>query len=102
MDNDPIDRLGKFLRIQGWWSDEAEQEFKADARKQVIKELTEAEQRPKPPVRDMFTDVYDGKGRGELPPHLQRQWLELKRLMAAYPGQFPGLEKHLPSNEDDS
>lgn len=60
-------------------------------RKKVIEALAAAEQRPKPPIRDLFTDVYAGD---TLPPHLEAQWQELQELMAKYPDDFPTIKVH--------
>jgi 2-oxoisovalerate dehydrogenase E1 component alpha subunit len=81
--DNPIDRLGAYLRAKGWWSDQEEKELLSTARTNVLKELKAAEKRPKPPAADLFNDVYD-----ELPPHLVKQKEQLKKLIEMYPQDY--------------
>jgi len=55
--DNPIDRLGKYMRAKGWWSDEEEKQLYASARTQVLTELRKAEKIAKPPPSEMFNDV---------------------------------------------
>jgi len=51
---------------------------------QVIKSLQTAQEAPKAPLSDLFTDVYD-----ELPPHLVEQREELFDFVARHPDVCP-------------
>jgi len=81
--NNPISRLRKFMEKRGWWSQEQEDEIRKAARKEVLEQLKLAEQRPKPHVDELFTDVYDS-----VPKHLQEQKAELEAMMRKYPDHY--------------
>lgn len=50
----------------------------------MLSELAAAEKLPKPPVDDLFTDVYD-----ELPWNLREQREELRRILRDHPDAYP-------------
>lgn len=81
--DNPIDRLGKYLRAKNWWSDEEETHMLTHARAQVLRELRAAEKLKKPPMTDLFSDVYD-----VVPPHLQKQQDHLNRMIKKYPRDY--------------
>jgi len=56
------------------WSDEQQADYKASVVKDVLASLKQAEKEKKPPIIDLFNDVYK-----ELPPHLQEQHKELQQ-----------------------
>ena len=67
-----------------WWNNEVEEEWKRDSLQQVMQALSRADKALKPPVKDMFTDVYD-----QLPPRLQKQHQECMDHIAKYPHEYP-------------
>ncbi|OCH88461.1 branched-chain alpha-keto acid dehydrogenase E1-alpha subunit [Obba rivulosa] len=79
LDN-PLARFRMFLEARGWWSAEEEDAFKARVKGEVMQALKRAEELPKPPVEEMFNDVYAG----EEPWNIKEQKEELKRLLKKY------------------
>ncbi|KAJ3329668.1 hypothetical protein HDU76_007422 [Blyttiomyces sp. JEL0837] len=79
----PLTRFRKYLETKSWWSEEQEQEFKKTVRAEVLQAFAKAEKVKKPPVSDLFEDVYD-----VLPAHLKQQQEELKELMRKYPEHY--------------
>jgi len=83
----PVVRLRNFLERRGWWDEDKEQAAAKLERRGVLKALTSAENKPKPGVEHLFTDVYAGE---ELPWHLKEQKEELEKHMAKYPEHYSG------------
>lgn len=77
--DDPMTRFRLHLESKGWWNAEMEQQLREEARAAVLQSLEVAEGKEKPPVTELFTDVYDDK-----PPHLLRQEAELHEHIAKY------------------
>lgn len=71
---DPVERLKNHLIRRGAWSEERHAQAKAEIESEMVQLQKEAESYgtlhsgPKPPLRDMFEDVYK-----ETPLHLKRQ-----------------------------
>jgi 2-oxoisovalerate dehydrogenase E1 component alpha subunit len=86
--DNPIVRLRKYMEKNGWINEEEDVQWKKDARVAVLQAFNKAETRKKPPVSELFTDVYD-----KLPKHLQDQQKKLHELIAKYPEQYP-LDAH--------
>jgi 2-oxoisovalerate dehydrogenase E1 component alpha subunit len=80
----PIPRLRNYLLIRNWWTEIEEKNFLKEARKNVLESLKRAEQEKKPPISDLFTDVYD-----TIPQHLQQQQIELYNHLSKYPESYP-------------
>uniref|UniRef100_A0A2N9J810 3-methyl-2-oxobutanoate dehydrogenase (2-methylpropanoyl-transferring) n=1 Tax=Fagus sylvatica TaxID=28930 RepID=A0A2N9J810_FAGSY len=81
---DPVTRFGKWIESNGWWSTEAESEFRSSVRKQLLHAIQVAEKAEKPPVADIFTDVYD------LPPsNLDEQEKFLRETIKRHPQDYP-------------
>ena len=55
------------METKNRWNSEVEEEWKQDSLHQVMQALSRADKALKPPVKDMFTDVYD-----KLPSRLQK------------------------------
>ncbi|KAI8069313.1 thiamine diphosphate-binding protein [Gongronella butleri] len=91
LDN-PITRLSNYMMHQGFWTQAEDEALRKDVREHVMASFKRAENRKKPPVSEVFTDVYD-----TLPPHLQQQEAELKRLIATYPEYYAFADEHEPS-----
>lgn len=80
----PIVRLGRFLRRKGWGGLEEEQEqLRAEAKRETIEALMQAERVAKPAALHLFTDVFD-----ELTPALVRQRQQLKAHLHKYPEHY--------------
>jgi 2-oxoisovalerate dehydrogenase E1 component alpha subunit len=80
---DPVVRYRRFLEKRGWWDEERDQKMRDSIRMQVLQALEIAEKKPKPPVSELFEDVYSTK-----PPHLLKQEQELQEHMAKYPEHY--------------
>ncbi|KAG2716221.1 hypothetical protein I3760_03G113300 [Carya illinoinensis] len=81
---DPVTRFRKWIESKGWWSGEAESEFRSSVRTQLLHAIQVAEKLEKPPVADIFTDVYD------VPPsNLREQEKLLKETIKRHPQDYP-------------
>jgi hypothetical protein len=67
--SNPVMRLRKYLEAKGWWDEAQEKAAVAAEKKEVLAALTKAGQKPKPPLDDLASDVFD-----VVPKHLQ-VWL---------------------------
>ena len=72
------------MENKNWWNSEVEEEWKQDSLHQVMQALSRADKALKPPVKDMFTDVYD-----KVPSRLQKQHQECMNHVAKYPHEYP-------------
>jgi 2-oxoisovalerate dehydrogenase E1 component alpha subunit len=80
----PITRLRKYMEHRSWWDDKRENEWRDACKKQVMDALTHAEKRPKPPIDEMFQDVYD-----VMPDSLRQQRDSLMQHLDLYKDQYP-------------
>jgi 2-oxoisovalerate dehydrogenase E1 component alpha subunit len=81
--DNPISRLRKWLEKKGLWNEALESEARIEIRKRVLHELAAAQKEPKPPLRALFDDVYEG-----LTPEARAQMKELKRMLVGYPNEY--------------
>ena len=72
------------MENKGWWNQEEEEVWKREARHQVMEAFSRAEKVLKPPIKEMFTDVYD-----TMSPRLQKQYEECMDHVAKYPHEYP-------------
>ncbi|CAA6660384.1 unnamed protein product [Spirodela intermedia] len=56
---DPISRYRKWVQRNGWWSDENETELRKNVKKELMNAIQISERAEKPPLSELFTDVYD-------------------------------------------
>jgi pyruvate dehydrogenase E1 component alpha subunit len=70
---DPVDRFEKYLKDLKLLSEKQIKEIRESAEAEVKKAVKEAEGVGPPPAETIFDDVYASR-----PPHLDRQWNELK------------------------
>ncbi|CAD8176016.1 unnamed protein product [Paramecium octaurelia] len=84
--NNPINRLGLFLKKQGLrqFNDDHDNQIRKDVRNRVIAALKHGSEQQSPSIQDLFTDVYD-----EVLPHLQEQYTELREHLTKYKDQYP-------------
>lgn len=80
---DPVARVRTYMEEQGWWNEDDETTIRDQERLGVMQALTVAEERPKPNVDLLFTDVYK-----DMPESLVRQQQELRDHMAKYPDHY--------------
>ncbi|XP_024536640.1 2-oxoisovalerate dehydrogenase subunit alpha 1, mitochondrial [Selaginella moellendorffii] len=83
---DPVLRFRRWLESNAWWSVEDEKELRGAARKEVISAMNQAEKKNKPPLSELFTDVYD-----TLPRNLLEQEATLRDTVSKNP---PSLAPH--------
>jgi 2-oxoisovalerate dehydrogenase E1 component alpha subunit len=81
--DNPITRFRKWLDAKTWWSADEEMAFRTQVRKDVLKAFAKAEKERRPPVKDIFTDVFK-----EATPELLEQREELRRVLDTYPDEY--------------
>ncbi len=81
----PISRFRAYIESKQWWDDALEKETRDTERAAVLAALETAEHRPKPPMEDLFSDVYAVK-----PDHLVKQEQELKEHVQKYAAHYSG------------
>lgn len=91
LESAPIVRLRRFMEAREWWSSAKDEKLLADTEAAVLGALERAEKRLKPPVSEIFTDVYD-----KPPAHLLEQEAALQRHLQTYGDSYP-LSDHAPS-----
>ncbi|KAF0888146.1 hypothetical protein E2562_010844 [Oryza meyeriana var. granulata] len=81
---DPISRYRKWVQGNGWWCDADESELRNNVRQELLKAIQVAERMPKPPLAELFTDVYD-----EIPSNLREQERLLRDTIKKHPADYP-------------
>ncbi|KAL5555470.1 hypothetical protein UlMin_037706 [Ulmus minor] len=84
LERDPVNQFRKWIENNGWWNDEVDSEHKKGVRKQLLHAIQVAEKVEKPPVADLFTDVYD-----VLPSNLCEQEKLLRETIKGNPHDYP-------------
>lgn len=84
MARDPVSRLRRWIESNDWWSGEAESELRSNVRKEVLDAIQVAERVEKPPIAEIFTDVYDAA-----PSNLCEQEKLLRETIRRYPQDYP-------------
>eukprot|EP00928_Gymnodinium_smaydae_P061698 TRINITY_DN45728_c0_g1_i1.p1 TRINITY_DN45728_c0_g1~~TRINITY_DN45728_c0_g1_i1.p1 ORF type:complete len:795 (-),score=168.47 TRINITY_DN45728_c0_g1_i1:306-2690(-) len=79
----PIPRFKAYLTAQGVWDEEKEAKTRAEAREEILKAAKDGEAKKRPPLVDMFNDVYD-----ELPWHLQEQHQYVQNHVRKYAADY--------------
>ncbi|XP_022766325.1 2-oxoisovalerate dehydrogenase subunit alpha 1, mitochondrial-like [Durio zibethinus] len=84
IDRNPVKRFRKWVEINGWWSERDEAQLRSSIKKQLLQAIQVAEKTEKPPLTELFADVYD------LPPsNLLEQEKQLRETINKYPQDFP-------------
>uniref|UniRef100_A0A7N0TS26 3-methyl-2-oxobutanoate dehydrogenase (2-methylpropanoyl-transferring) n=2 Tax=Kalanchoe fedtschenkoi TaxID=63787 RepID=A0A7N0TS26_KALFE len=81
---DPVARFRKWIEGNNWWNNEAESELRNRIRKEILFAVQVAEKASKPPIADIFTDVYD-----VLPSSLSKQEQSLRETIKRHPKDYP-------------
>ncbi|GMI86684.1 hypothetical protein like AT5G09300 [Hibiscus trionum] len=84
MARDPVTRFRNWIETNGWWGSEAESQLRSSIRNQLLQAIQIAERAEKPPVNDLFTDVYDN-----IPSNLREQEKLLRETMNRHPEDYP-------------
>lgn len=80
----PISKLKNYMIKQGWFDEEAENEYVKSVRKQIMAQNQLSEKKKKHDWREMFLDVYD-----ELPENLKQQMKEMEEHVQKYKDEYP-------------
>ena len=67
-----------------WWDNKQEENWKRDARLQILQTVKRAEKEVKSNMKNLFTDVYD-----VMPRHLAEQYDECAAHLRKYPDEYP-------------
>ncbi|CAL9048403.1 2-oxoisovalerate dehydrogenase subunit alpha 2, mitochondrial-like [Musa acuminata AAA Group] len=81
---DPVSRFRKWVEGNGWWSEAAEVEHRSSTRKELLRAIQVAERAEKPPLSELFTDVYD-----QVPANLQEQEKSLRETIKKHRNDYP-------------
>jgi 2-oxoisovalerate dehydrogenase E1 component alpha subunit len=81
--DNPITRLRKYLEKKGLWDEDKEKDARTRLRKDVLQAFNDAEKEKKPPLRNMFEDVYE-----EMTPTTKAQMKELRDVIERYPNEY--------------
>ncbi|KAJ4700838.1 2-oxoisovalerate dehydrogenase subunit alpha 2, mitochondrial [Melia azedarach] len=84
MERNPVNRFRNWIERNGWWSEQQESELRSSIRKQLLQAMQTAEKTEKPPITEMFSDVYD-----VLPANLLDQEKQLTESIRKHPKDFP-------------
>ncbi|KAI6691029.1 hypothetical protein NL676_027857 [Syzygium grande] len=84
MSRNPVNRFRKWVERKMWWDDKREVELRNNIRNQVLQAIQTAEKYEKPPLSDLFRDVYDA-----LPSNLHEQESQLRETIKRHPKDYP-------------
>lgn len=79
----PLVRFRRFLESQGAWDAAKEAACEAAAREEIMEALKKGEAKKRPPIADLFNDMYD-----EPPWHLQEQHAYLEKHVREHPTDY--------------
>ncbi|XP_006356718.2 2-oxoisovalerate dehydrogenase subunit alpha 1, mitochondrial-like [Solanum tuberosum] len=83
-EKNPVTRFRKWIQTNDWWDDQNETKLRGNIRKQVVEAIQAAERVEKPPLTDLFGDVYD-----KIPSNLQEQERFIRDTIKKYPKEYP-------------
>ncbi|BBN04656.1 2-oxoisovalerate dehydrogenase E1 component subunit alpha [Marchantia polymorpha subsp. ruderalis] len=81
---DGVARFRKWIESKGWWDGTVDEQLRKDLRTEVIACLAAAEAKEKPPLSDLFSDVYDS-----LPKSLEEQEKLVRQAVQNCPQMYP-------------
>lgn len=81
--DNPITRFRKWLEGKGLWNEEEERRSRSAIRIQVLAAFTRAEKERKPPLRELWTDVY-----AELTEEQLAQMQAMRDIVHRYPHEY--------------
>ena len=81
--DNPITRLRKYLQSRDLWNEDMEKETRSEIRKDVLTTFKDAEGRKKPPLREMWMDVYE-----ELTEEQKREMEAMREVVERYPAEY--------------
>ncbi|GMI90826.1 hypothetical protein like AT1G21400 [Hibiscus trionum] len=80
----PVNRFRNWVQSNGWWSEQQETQLRNSVRKQLLEAIQVAEKTEKPPLSEMFSDVYDYP-----PSNLEEQEKHLRETISRHPSDYP-------------
>lgn len=80
---DPLSRFEHFLKEWEWITDSEELDIRNEEKRAVLKAMGDAEKRPPPPLKDLFSDVYYG-----LTPNLMKQQEQLEKHLKKHKNNY--------------
>ncbi|XP_047343951.1 2-oxoisovalerate dehydrogenase subunit alpha, mitochondrial isoform X1 [Vespa velutina] len=80
----PIRRFRQYIQSLGIWSKEQEDNLKIIIKKEILDAFIEAEKKPKPHWKEMFTDTYF-----KMPDHIRDQMYSMEEHLATYYEHYP-------------
>lgn len=80
--------MRKYLEAREWWSADEDTALRASLRKEILQAFSRAEKTKKPPIGDLFLDIYQ-----EPSEDLKEQMAELKNILDRYPDEYD-LDNH--------
>ncbi|OMO52086.1 Dehydrogenase, E1 component [Corchorus capsularis] len=84
MYRNPVNKFRKWVETNGWWNETDEAKFRSSLKKQLLQAIQVAEKTDKPPLTELFRDVYD------IPlSNLAEQEKQLRLTISKYPKDFP-------------
>ncbi|KAL2717122.1 hypothetical protein V1478_012822 [Vespula squamosa] len=84
----PMKRFKKYIQSLGIWSKEQEDNLQIIIKKEILDAFIEAEKKPKPHWKEMFTDTYF-----KMPDHIRDQMYSMEKHLATYYEHYP-LERY--------
>ncbi|KAL9060607.1 MAG: hypothetical protein Q9162_000558 [Coniocarpon cinnabarinum] len=79
----PIVRLRKYLENQGVWDDQKEKDWRSQTRKNILDAFKKAEREKKPPLRNLWEDVYEN-----VTDEQNEQMANMRRMIETYPNEY--------------
>lgn len=80
---DPIERMKKWLLDKNWWSEEQDNQMRDEYKKEILAALKSQEKRQSPSLDHLVSDVYQ-----TAPAHLQQQYSDLLAHIDKYPDHY--------------
>ena len=80
----PVPRLRSYIVANGWWSDDDDKELQDKLFAELMTAMRAAQADKKPPIAELFTDVYD-----KLTPELEAQAAEMSAHLAKHGDAYP-------------
>lgn len=80
----PMNRLEQLLRKHNLFDEKEQEQLKKDTRKQIIDIMNVQEKLAKPPLEEMFNDVYQ-----EMPDYLAKQYSDLVDHLKVHADKYP-------------
>ncbi|KAI4307204.1 hypothetical protein L6164_030416 [Bauhinia variegata] len=84
MARNPVNRFKRWVERNDWWDDNKELELRSSVKKQLLQAIHVAEKTEKPPLEEVFNDVYD-----QPPSNLKEQERQLRETIKKRPKEYP-------------